>query len=97
MSSTRRIVLAVTGASGMEYARSLARALRSAPGVELHGIVSDAARQVFRHELGADPAELDAFFHVIHEPENIAAGPLLHGQPGRHRHWRGHEPHPPRR
>jgi len=75
MSSTRRIVLAVTGASGMEYARSLARALRSAPGVELHGIVSDAARQVFRHELGTDPAELDAFFHVIHEPENIAAGP----------------------
>jgi 4-hydroxy-3-polyprenylbenzoate decarboxylase len=75
MSSTRRIVLAVTGASGMEYVRSLARELRKTPGLEVHGIVSEAARQGFRHELGADSAELDAFFHVIHEPENIAAGP----------------------
>lgn len=75
MTTTRRIVLAVTGASGMEYARSLARALRSVPGLELHGIVSDAARQVFRHELDADPGELASSFHVLHDAENIAAGP----------------------
>ena len=43
MNSPRRIVLAVTGPSGMEYPRTLARALRSAPGGELQGIVSDAA------------------------------------------------------
>ncbi len=75
MTTTRRIVLAVTGASGMEYARSLARALRDVPGLELHGIVSDAARQVFRHELDADPGELTASFHVLHDADNIAAGP----------------------
>jgi 4-hydroxy-3-polyprenylbenzoate decarboxylase len=71
----QRIVLAVSGASGMEYAGSLARALRDVPGLELHGIVSEAARTVFRHELGADPAELEALFHVIHDPANIAAAP----------------------
>jgi len=71
----RRIVLAVTGASGMEYACSLARAMSDVPGLELHGIISDAARTVFRHELGADPAELEAHFHVLHNPSNIAASP----------------------
>jgi len=75
MSHSRRIILAVTGASGMEYARGLARALSAVPGIELHGIVSDAARQVFRHELGADLAELDAYFHVMHAADNIAAAP----------------------
>ena len=71
----RRIVLAVTGASGMEYACSLARAMSGVPGLELHGIISDAARTVFRHELGADPAELESHFHVLHNPSNIAAAP----------------------
>lgn len=75
MTVTRRIILAISGASGMEYARLLARALREAPGVELHGIISDGARQVFRYELGSDPLELESSFHFLHDPANIAAAP----------------------
>lgn len=75
MTTTRRIILAVSGASGMEYARHLARALRAIPNLELHGIVSDGARQVLRHELGMHPGELDTCFHVLHDATNIAAPP----------------------
>jgi len=59
----------------MEYARLLARALREALGLELHGIISDGARQVFRHELNSDPLDLEACFHFLYDPANIAAAP----------------------
>ena len=58
MTDPQRIVLAVTGASGMPYALTLARALAAAPGVELCCIVSDAARTVLEVESDAGP---DAF------------------------------------
>ena len=75
MTHSKRIILAVSGASGMEYARSLARALRQVPGLEVHGIISDGAREVFRHELESSAAELLASFHVLHDSSNIAAPP----------------------
>jgi 4-hydroxy-3-polyprenylbenzoate decarboxylase len=75
MSTIRRIILAVSGASGMAYARHLARALHDLPGIELHGIVSDGARQVLLHELDADAAEFETLFQVQHDPSNIAAPP----------------------
>jgi 4-hydroxy-3-polyprenylbenzoate decarboxylase len=75
MTVDRRIILAISGASGMEYARLLARALRETPGLELHGIISDGARQVFRHELNSDPFDLEACFHFLHDPANISAAP----------------------
>lgn len=75
MSNLRRFVLAISGASGMLYAFSLARALRSIPDLELHGIVSDGARQVLRHELHTDGAELESCFHCLHDPADIAAPP----------------------
>jgi 4-hydroxy-3-polyprenylbenzoate decarboxylase len=75
MTSSNRIILAISGASGMAYACRLARALSEVPGLELHGIISDGAREVFRHELDSDPGELLSSFHVLHEPANIAAPP----------------------
>ncbi|MGE4298001.1 MAG: UbiX family flavin prenyltransferase [Desulfovibrionaceae bacterium] len=52
MIHSKRIVVAMTGASGMPYAAALLRALADAPDVEPHLIVSDAARKVW--ELEAD-------------------------------------------
>lgn len=75
MTVSRRIILAASGASGMEYARCLARALREVPGLELHGIISDGAREVFRHELESDAGVLLSSFHVLHDSANIAAPP----------------------
>lgn len=75
MSNLRRLVLAISGASGMVYALSLAKALRAVSGLKVHGIISDGARQVLRHELRSDGAELESCFHHLHDPANIAAPP----------------------
>lgn len=75
MSISKRIILAISGASGMAYACQLARSLGQVPGLELHGIISNGAREVFRHELDSDPQELLSCFHCLHEPANIAAPP----------------------
>lgn len=53
----RRLVVGVTGASGAVYARRLVGVLR-ASGVEVHLVVTDAARRVFREELGWDGLDL---------------------------------------
>ncbi|MBF0515463.1 MAG: UbiX family flavin prenyltransferase [Desulfovibrionaceae bacterium] len=50
MPATKRVLLALTGASGMPYAWALAKALAAAPGVETHLIASEAAAKVLELE-----------------------------------------------
>lgn len=50
------LLLAITGATGMVYAREFS-ALCAGAGVEVHGIVSDCGRQVLALELGLGQAE----------------------------------------
>lgn len=71
----RRIVLGVSGASGMEYAFRLARALTAVDGVELHGIISDGAKEVLLHESSMSPEELRGCFHILHDCNHLAAAP----------------------
>ncbi len=70
----RRIVLAVTGASGIPYAETLARALAAAPDVEPHIIISQAARTVMAVETDTDPDALAALARA-HADDNLAAPP----------------------
>ena len=72
---TKRIVLAMTGASGMPYAISLARALSATQGVELHLILSDAARQVLEIESTMQADELVALAARSYHPADMAAAP----------------------
>jgi 4-hydroxy-3-polyprenylbenzoate decarboxylase len=71
----RRIVLAVTGASGMPYAVTLARVLAATPDMELHLILSDAAKQVLELESDVTAAELSALAHRTYAPSELDAGP----------------------
>ncbi len=57
MAETKRIIVAVTGASGAIFADCLVSGLAGA-GVEVHLIVSDAGALVVGHELGRSPEEL---------------------------------------
>lgn len=57
MNNTRRIILAVTGATGMLYVEPLLN-LIAAEGVAVHGVISDSGRQVLRLELGRKPEDL---------------------------------------
>ena len=71
----RRIVLAVTGASGMVYARSLIRALVGRDDTELHLVFTDAARRVLAIEQCAAPEELARGAHAVYDENDIAAPP----------------------
>ena len=79
----RRIVVGISGASGMPLALVLLQALRTVPDVEVHLIISDGAREVLRSEClkGADgptPGDdgpLRACAHCVHDVRDIGAGP----------------------
>jgi 4-hydroxy-3-polyprenylbenzoate decarboxylase len=67
-----RYVVAVTGASGMIYARELMAYFATRPDLELHGVISAAGEQVLSLELGLTPREL-APGAIWHEVDNFAA------------------------
>lgn len=54
----KRYVIAITGASGMIYARELLAYFAGRPDLELHAIISAAGEQVLNLELGLTPAQL---------------------------------------
>ncbi|OGP70574.1 MAG: hypothetical protein A2Z73_03205 [Deltaproteobacteria bacterium RBG_13_60_28] len=62
-----RFVVALTGASGMIYARELLGYFAARPDLELHAVISSAGEQVLSLELGLTPAELapQAVWHQV--------------------------------
>jgi 4-hydroxy-3-polyprenylbenzoate decarboxylase len=62
-----RYVVALTGASGMIYARELLAYFASRPDLELHAVISEAGAQVLSLELGETPAALapGAIWHRV--------------------------------
>jgi 4-hydroxy-3-polyprenylbenzoate decarboxylase len=76
--STKKIVVAVTGASGMIYARELFRLLEPID-VEVHGIISEAGEQVLQLEL--DMA-LDEFKDVTFWGIKQFTAPMASGSAG---------------
>ena len=73
-----RLVVAVTGASGMLYARELFVFLNRCPDLEVHAVVSEAGEQVFQLELGLDLRELVGPGVIVHHSKDFAA-PLASG------------------
>ncbi|MBI5518532.1 MAG: UbiX family flavin prenyltransferase [Desulfovibrio sp.] len=73
--NSRRILLAVTGASGPQYAMAIARAVSLAPGLELHLILSEAARKVIELEADFTAEDLTALAQTTYSEKDIAAGP----------------------
>lgn len=71
----KRIILAATGASGMPYAVALARFLAAAPDIELHLILSDAARKVLELESDVPAAALAGLARRTYTPGELDAGP----------------------
>lgn len=53
----KNVVLAVTGASGAVYARRFLERASSLPGVAVHLLMTDTAREVWQHELGGSYLE----------------------------------------
>jgi len=69
----RRIIVAITGASGAVYGVRLLQALRAAPGVESHLLVSPAGVMNLQHELDMSRADVEALADVPHNVRDIGA------------------------
>lgn len=68
-----RIIVGITGASGIVYGVRLVEVLHERPDAEVHLIVSDAARITLAHEMGVTAESLSQRADVIHDVKNIAA------------------------
>jgi 4-hydroxy-3-polyprenylbenzoate decarboxylase len=73
MPSPRRLIVAVTGATGAVYGVRLLQALQNIPEVETHLIVSDAGALNLHQELDMKRKEVEALAHVTHNVRDIGA------------------------
>jgi flavin prenyltransferase len=72
----RRIVVAISGASGAVYGVRLLQVLRATAGVETHLVVSDAGWRNLQQEQGIDGLEraaVEALADQLHDVHNIGA------------------------
>jgi 4-hydroxy-3-polyprenylbenzoate decarboxylase len=69
----RRVVVAITGATGAVYGVRLLAHLRAVPGVETHLVISDAAVLTLHQEVGLQRREVEALAHVVHKNREIGA------------------------
>ena len=69
----RRIVVAITGATGAVYGLRLLQLLGAIPGVETHLVLSDAAVLTLHQETGVGRKDIEAQAHVVHKLRDIGA------------------------
>jgi len=69
----RRIIVAITGATGAIYGVRLLQQLKDIAGVETHLIVSDAAALTLQAEVGMQRRDVEALAHVAHKNREIGA------------------------
>jgi 4-hydroxy-3-polyprenylbenzoate decarboxylase len=69
----RRIIVAITGATGAVYGVRLLQALSGTPGIETHLVVSDAASLTLHAEVGLARKDVEALAHVVHRNRDIGA------------------------
>jgi flavin prenyltransferase len=76
--NSRRIVVAVSGASGAVYGTRLIEVLSAMPDIELHAIISAGAAATIRYEVGIEPKDVEALADRVYNERDLAA-PLASG------------------
>ena len=69
----RRLIVAITGATGAIYGVRLLQVLRAAPAVETHLLISPAGVMNLQHELDIGRAGVEALASVVHNVRDIGA------------------------
>ena len=70
---TRRLIVALTGASGAVYGVRLPQVLRTMPDVEVHLMVTPAGWMNVEQELGIGRPQVEALAHVVHAVKDVGA------------------------
>lgn len=72
-SPARRLVVAITGATGAVYGVRLLEHLRALGGIETHVVISDAAVLTLHQETGLQRKDVEALADVVHRYGNVGA------------------------
>jgi len=72
-SAPRRVVVGISGASGVIYGIRLLEALRQDAAIETHLVISPAGRITIAQETAWSVGQVEALADVAHKPENIGA------------------------
>lgn len=70
---SQRLIVAITGASGVVYGIRLLETLHRAGGVETHLVISHAARATIAQETDWKVADVERLASVVHAPAHIGA------------------------
>ncbi|MEJ2716922.1 MAG: UbiX family flavin prenyltransferase [Deltaproteobacteria bacterium] len=74
----KKIIVAISGASGVIYGVRLMEVLKAIEDIETHLILSRGARVTMKLEESLDPEKVECLAHRVHSPEDLAA-PLSSG------------------
>lgn len=73
MSAPRRLIVGISGASGVIYGIRLLEVLRQDHAIETHLVLTEAARITIAQETDWKVSEVEALADVVHRPNNIGA------------------------
>lgn len=74
MSEKKRIIVGVSGASGVMMGYRLLKALGAHPEIERHLVITDTAQETWSYEMDLSFEELTDLADVWHQASNLAAG-----------------------
>ncbi|MDQ2988503.1 MAG: 3-octaprenyl-4-hydroxybenzoate carboxy-lyase, partial [Pseudomonadota bacterium] len=69
----RRLIVAITGATGAVYGVRLLQHLAAIEGIETHLVISDAANLTLHQEVGMQRRDVEALAHVVHKNRDVGA------------------------
>ncbi len=69
----RKLIVSITGATGVIYGVRLLQALRELPNVESHLLISEAGVLNLHQELDLNRKDVEALAHVVHNIRDIGA------------------------
>ena len=73
MSGPRRVVVAISGATGVVYGVRALELLREVDDVETHLVITGPGRQTLAYETDMAPADVEALADAVHGSRDIAA------------------------
>ena len=73
MVTAMKVIVGISGASGVIYGIRLLQALRESPGVETHLVLSVTGKLNIRLETGFKVSEVEALAAQVHDDRNLAA------------------------